>query len=249
MIITTSNNVFAVDVKSIFTPYWSRGIKFYESFSGKTLSSDRGINSDKFGSTFTIVGAKSEIENIANDITREISQITIQLDGEPIFGTAIDYSLPFVCNVVNKVSYPIVDFVTAELELTVSVVSPIVYLGAVPSTLPELIYDNQIARDVNYKKTAFSSPSLGDYGLTVVTDGIRVPLYKEVAVVNVSLKSDKMSQLQKFLSIQRGDSFTLTTSNIKLFLNSTSSNVIVTNFTYSRSNLKLWKAELKLAKA
>lgn len=249
MIITTASNVFTVNVKSSFTPVWDRGIKFYESFRGKTLYSDRGINSDKFGSTITIVGSKADIESIANDITREISQITIALNGEPIFGTAIDYSSSFVCNVLNSVSYPIVDFVTAELELSVSVVSPIVYLGSVPSTLPDLVYDNEIERDISYKKTAFASPIQGDYGLTVVTDGLRVPLYKEVAIVNVDLKSDTMAQLHKFLSIQRGTAFTLSTTNIKLFLNSTSNDVIVTNFTYKRSNLKFWKAELTLAKA
>jgi hypothetical protein len=249
MIITTSNNVIDVDVKSSFTPYWDMAIKFYESFSGKTLSSDRGISSDKFGSTFIIVGSKADIEAIAEDIKNEISQITIQLSGEPIFGTAIDYSSPFICNVLNTVSYPIVDFVTAELELKISVVSPIVYLSAIPSTLPTLIYENKIERKIDYNKTAFSSPSQGDYGLTVITDGLRVALHKEIAIVKVNLKSDIMAQLHKFLSLQRGVAFTLTTSNINLFLNSTSSSVIVTKFVYNRSNLKFWNAELTLVKA
>jgi len=73
-------------------------------------------------------------------------------------------------------------------------------------------------------------------------------LKSEIATIKVSLKTAIMGQLHHFLSVQRGVAFPLTTSNIKLFLNSTTSNVIVTKFSFKRRNVNFWDATLTLVK-
>ena len=248
MIITTTSGAFTVGVKEQFSYQWKRAIEFYNAFNGAQQASDRGITQDKHEASFTVIGDIADIEALALALRNEKEQITLTLDGEPIFGSAIDYSSAITCNIISKISYPIKDVKTATLPIKVRAIGAI-YDGTIPSTKPDMFYQFPVSRIAELNRNAFESPEFsGDYGVVTMVDGSGSGVAKESATVKVINKTNTIAQLQRFLSIQRGDSFSLTTSNMELFLGQTTSNVICTSFSTSRQNVNFWEATLTLAK-
>ena len=243
----SDTTAITVGVSPKFNYSWRRAIEFYNAFSGAQLSSDRGIDSDKHDATFTVIGDHSDIEDLAEALRNEKGQIELELSGEPIFGMAGDYSSPILCNVTSKVSYPIKNTENSTLGISVRALN-FAYDLTIPATLPELYYDNSIGRTAETNRTAFDTPIIGDYGVITLVDSTGTPDTKETAQVKVTQKTIDMARLQRFLSITRGNSFALTTSNIELFLNSTTSNVVCTSVSYSRLNVNFWEASLTLVK-
>jgi len=248
MIITTSGGtVFNVGVKESFNYTWIRAIEFYNTFNGSQQSSDRGLSVDRHESAFTVIGDIADIELLAETLRYETKQITLQMDDEPIFGVAIDYSVPIVCNMLSKISYPIRDVKTATLPIKVRALNAI-YNATIPSAKPELFYQFPVSRKAELNTVAFDSPIIGDYGIVTLVDDTGNPLAKESAQVKVINKTPIIAQLQKFLSVQRGDSFSLTTANMELFLGATTSDVICTEINMTRQNVNFWEASLTLVK-
>jgi len=250
MIITFSDlTAYTVDIEKSYQPAWFRAIKFYSSFSQSILNSDRGIDSDKYSCSFSIIGDIDDLKLIATSLNGEKKQITIDTEGEKIFGPAIDHTSVFTCNILNDVSYPIRDILTVTIPLSVQVVSPVVYDGAVSSILPELFYQLPVNRLISFHKRPFSATTQGDYGNMVRVDSSGDTINAETATIEINQTGDELAQLQKYLSTKRGDSFIITTTNIELFLNSLSTSVIATAFSFRQTSVKFWTATLTLVKA
>jgi len=249
MIITFSDlTAYTVDIQPSYQPSWSRAIKFYSSFSQSLLSSDRGINSDKYNCSFSIIGDIDDLKLIATSLNSEKKQITIDTEGEKIFGPAIDHTSVFTCNILNEVSYPIRDILTSTLQISIQAVSNIVYDGSVSAVLPELFYQLPVNRLISFHKRPFSASTQGDYGNMVRVDNLGNVINAETATIVLDQTTEELAQLQKFLSTQRGYPFILTTTNIELFLNSLSTSVVVTSFSFKQVNVKFWTASLTLVK-
>jgi len=247
MIITANSIANSVEVNSKFKPTYIRALKFITAMSGKTLVSDRGENADKYECTFTVVGGLDDISSLVTNLNAETGQIIIDTEGGKIFGSGIDYTGTFTCNVMNIIEYPIRDLVTALVTIKVRVVSPIVYNASIPTTLPELFYDWPVKRSINKQKTPFQALEQGDFGNSTRVDSTGTPFNSQSVTVRLRATDEEFGQLHRFVADKRGDTFTLNTGVcLELFLNSTSESVIITNFKYTPDGFKFWNVEMTM---
>lgn len=247
MIITANGNSHTVDISAKFTPTYIRKIKFFNSLNGKTQVSDRGANSDKYECSFTVLDDTAKVEALVNDLYLNQGQITIDTEGGKIFGSGVDHSGVFTCNLLNKPSYPIRDLLTSSVNLKVRVVSAITYNLGIPATLPTLLYQWPVSREINVQKSNFDSIDFGDFGSVTRVDSTGVSLKAETVKVKFNMKDSEFGQLHRYLAEQRGSTIAINTSAVlELFLNSTSNNVKVTQFNYAPNGFNFWDVELTL---
>jgi hypothetical protein len=136
---------------------------------------------------------------------------------------------------------------TATVKLKVRVVSAIAYDLSIPATLPTLLYQWPIAREINVQKSQFDSIDQGDYGEVVRVDSSGDPIKAEVAGIKLKMHDSEFGELHRYLADQRGDTIAINTNVcLELFLNSTSNNVKVTKFTYKPDGVKHWDVSMTL---
>jgi hypothetical protein len=247
MIITANSVVHNVDIRKAFTPVYKRALKFITSLGGKTQVSDRGENSDKYECTFTVIGNTADINSLVSDLYENSGQITIDTEGGKIFGTGVDHSGVFTCNLLNKPVYPVRDLLTATVKIKVRVVSVIVYDSGIPATLPTLLYKWPVGREVNVQKSTFDTIDQGDFGQVVRVDSSGDPIKAEVAKISLNQKEEDFGQLHRFVAAQRGNTVAINTNVcLELFLNSTSNNVKITKFTYKPDGFRNWDVSMTL---
>jgi len=247
MIITANSTPHTVDIRESFTPIFKRAIKFITSLNGKYQPSDRGAVSDKYECVFTVIGDIADINDLVDDLYLNSGQLTIDTQGGKIFGTGVDHSGTFTCNLLNKPKYPIRDLRTATVQLKVRVVSPIVYDSGIPATLPTLFYQWPVNREINVQKSPFDAIEVGDFGNVTRVDSLGVAIKSEVANVKFKQKDDEFGRLHRFVAATRGDSFLLNTETcLELFLNSTSESVKIIDFKYKPDGIKYWDVTMKL---
>lgn len=248
MIITANAIQHNVDILKTFAPAFNPAFKFVKAMNGKYRGSDRGIEADKYSSTINIIGDISDINDLASNLRLEKGQITVDTEGAEIFGPAIDYTSPIICNILNKpTSYPIRDLLTATLKLNVKPTTALTYDGAVPTTLPELFYQWPVSRQVGDGGQPFTTLKSGDFGNSVLVDNGSVAIKSELAKVKFLMTTDEMAQLQRFVSVNRLATFLLTTEVcLELFLGSTSTTVMITDFKFAPSGINYWNSTLTL---
>lgn len=246
MIITANSVPHTVDIEKKFRPSFIRSLKFITSMSGKTQVSDRGADEDKYECTFTVIGDIADIDSLVTDLEAENGQITIDTEGLKIFGSGVDHSGTFICNIGGVIRNPIRDLVTSTVTLRVRVVSPIVYDGSIPVTLPALFYQWPVGREINHQTNEYDSLSIGDYGKAVKVDAVGDAIKGEIASFTLKQKDSEFGELHRFVADTRGASFTLNTSNLELFLGSTSESVKITRFDYVPDGFNFWDVTLTL---
>jgi len=251
MIITANSVPHSVDILKRFKPVYKRALAFVELMSGKIRVSDRGTESDKYSCTFTVIGDNVDIEALISDLNLESGQITIDTEGGKIFGPGIDHSSPFTCNIGGVFRYPVRDPLTTVIELTVMVVSPVIYDASVPIELPELYYQLPIERILSNQVTTFDSMTTGDYGRTKmfrnIIPTVNGPITKQSVKVKLKQCNEEMAKLHRFVADTRGDPFTLATNtHLELFLNSNSEDVIIKDFKFVPDGLKFWNVTMTL---
>lgn len=236
-----------VNIESGFTPKYTRALKFITALNGKTQVSDRGADSDRYEVKLKVIGDNADIEALADDIRADKNYILIDCY-VPIFGTGIDYTSGISVNVKNGVVvYPVRDLITSTLELDVKAIVPMSYDLTVSPTLPDLNIQHPVNRKIITKKTPFESMKIGaydyDYGVSSMVQSGGSPIVSESVTFSVSCDSDDFAKIHRFVATTRGNSFTLDTSVcLELFLNSTSTSVKITNFSYKPDGVKNWKA-------
>jgi hypothetical protein len=246
MIITANGTPHTVDIEKRFRPVYIRALKFITSMSGKTQVSDRGANADKYECTFTVIGDIADIDALVADLENETEQITIDTEGLKIFGSGIDHSGTFICNVGGVVTDQIRDLVTSTVTLRVRVVSPIVYDSSIPVTLPTLYYQWPVGREVNRQSNEFDTISIGDYGKSIKVSGASTPIKGQVTTFQLKQKADEFGQLHRFVADTRGSSFTINTSNLEIFRGSTSETVKITRFDYTPDDFNFWDVTITM---
>jgi hypothetical protein len=247
MIITANGNNRTVNIRESFSPVFKRALKFITSMNGKNQVSDRGANSDKYECTFTVIGNTSDINTLVDDLYNNAGQILIDTQGGKIFGTGIDHSGVFTCNLLNDPVYPVRDLLTAIVKLKVRVVSPIVYDASITPELPTLFYQWPIKREVNVQKSNFDSIDQGDFGEVVRVDRSGNPIKSEVCSISLRQKDDEFGKLHRYIADQRGSTISINTNLVlELFLNSTNNNVKVKGFTYKPDGIKYWSVSMTL---
>ena len=236
-----------VDIRKDFKPVYIRSLKFATAMNGKVQVSDRGDDADKYECTFTVIGDTADIETLAENIYKDVDQLLILTNGIKLFGEGLDHSGSFYVNLVSGViDYPIRDLLTSTLTLKVRVVSAVTYDTSIPATLPDLHYQHPIKRKITSQKSYFDSIAFGDYGAIYRGAG-SAPTKVEEVTVSLDMTSEQFGQLHRFVAVTRGDSFTLDTSVcLELFLNSTSTSVKITKFSYSPNDAKNWRASITL---
>ena len=246
MIITANSVPHTVDIEKKFKPTYIRALKFITSMSGKTQDSDRGADADKYECTFTVIGDINDIDSLVADLEAENEQITIDTEGLKIFGSGIDHSGTFICNIGGIIRNPIRDLVTSTVTIRVRVVSPIVYDGSIPVTLPTLFYQWPVGREINHQSNEYDSLSIGDYGKAVKVDSLSVAVKGEIASFSLKQKDSEFGQLHRFVADTRGSNFTINTSNLELFLGSTSETVKITRFDYTPDGFNFWDVDITM---
>ena len=247
MIITADGNAKTVNIQKSFTPVFNRALKFITSLNGKSQVSDRGANADKYECTFTVIGNTADINALVTDLYNNTGQVLIDTEGSKIFGTGVDHSGVFTCNLLNKPVYPVRDLLTATVKLKVRVVSAIVYDLSIPATLPTLLYKWPIGREINVQKSQFDAIDQGDFGEVVRVDSSGNPIKSEVAKISMKQKASEFGELHRYIADQRGNTIAINTNVcLELFLNSTSNNVKVTNFTYKPNGFNHWDVSMTL---
>ena len=247
MIITANGNSKTVSIQKSYTPVFKRALKFITSLNGKTQVSDRGADADKYECTFTVIGNTADINLLVTDLYNNTGQVLIDTQGATIFGTGVDHSGVFTCNLLNKPVYPVRDLLTATVKLKVRVVSAIVYDSGIPATLPTLLYKWPINKEINVQKSQFDAIEQGEFGEVVRVDSSGVPIKAEAVKVNIHLKEQEFGELHRYIADQRGSTIAINTNVcLELFLNSTSNNVKITNFTYKPDGIKHWDVSMTM---
>lgn len=248
MIITANGNAHTVDILKDYRPVYNRALKFFQSYNGKTQVSDRGANADKYKCSFTVIGDISDINDLVTDLYNETGQVTINTEGFKIFGSGIDHSGNFDCNIsAQDYKYPIRDIKKSLIQLTVDVVSQIVYDSSVAIELPELLHQFPVDRSVSRRSNAFQSISYGDYGNSVSTDSTANVLESQVYPAKFNMRNADFAKLHRYVANLRGNSFTLNTNaHFEPFLGSTSESVKVLSFRYRPDGINRMNVEMEL---
>jgi hypothetical protein len=244
---------FDVTIRKDFKPSYKRSLKFVTTYTGTTKVSDRGLEADIYDTSFTIIGDTTDIEEIAEMLIINDAHIVLSADsGEQIFGSGIKYTSAFDCIVTNKATiYPIRDVLTSTLSLSVRVLGEIPYDLTVTPTLPEMLYTWPINRSTVKRQSGYNAINIASSnaqnGVNSISTGI-APIEKETASFNVTLCNDDFAHLQRFISVTRGDTFTLSTSLcLKLFVNALATDQVkLTAFAFKPISFKEWEASLTL---
>jgi hypothetical protein len=257
MIITINGNQYNIDILRNFKPVYKRGIKYKKLLNGTYYFSDREGTADKHETTITIIGDNSDIETIANELSSNTTQVTINTGGLKILGPAISHSSSLLFNVIgSSYVYPRRDKITSYIELRLRCVSKISY--AVAPALPSFVYDYGIDRIVSQNSNTFDSIGshydfvAHDYGKVTLANtdqGANTPLNSQTVSFNMTLKEDDMAGLQTFVYTTGADSFSIsTTSALYLFLNSLTNDVKILSFTFEPDGPVFWKCSMTLLK-
>jgi hypothetical protein len=248
MILTVGLNDYEIDVTKNFTPTYLRAIKFSKSISGKVFAQDMGSEFDRYSVSIKLIGDRVDIDEIALVLASHNGQVTLDTQGLPVIGTGINYSTPFTCNYsFNK--WDVEDVITGTIDLFLNITSQVVYDLTIPNTLPTLIYDFPINRNAFQGKNNFDSMAIGGSGVNFLLNIYGDPEYSQETNVKMKLTYLEFAQLHRFIASNRATPFNITTSAaLNLFLNSTTTSVIITNFTYKMSTLKMWDVSITLAK-
>jgi hypothetical protein len=191
---------------------------------GQTQAYNRGPTFDKFTSSFTIQGLKSDIFNLSKRFKKSFSQIVVTAEaGELIFGAGIDYSNTITCNLLNSssIAYPQQNLALAEIPLSVEALESnslqLAFDGAISSALPDLNYQTPVARAINKRDTPFSSASL------------------------------QAAQIEKFYNTQRSTPFVWPSLDcLDLFEGQETDNVMITSFRSTPIDLDNWRVNMRI---
>ena len=249
MIITVDSTQYTVDIERVFTPTYIQSTTFITGYNGNTQVSDRGLLRDKYLSKIKVIGDRADIEAIADSLYNETDTIDIDTQGKEIFGPAIDYSSPFTCLVKNKLSYPIRDLLTATIELTVQ--PRLFAYVAQPAYTDAPFYQFPIKRDVS--KTRSTSDSIitgGTTNTSTLVNNSLDPIKTEISSFSLDMSRDELAKLQYFYGVtNRGATFTLDTdTSLELFLNSISTSVKITKFSFKPKNFKFWTVNMTVVR-
>lgn len=246
MIITANGVQHNVDILTNFTPVYTRALKFDKTLSGKYYVSDRGPTNDKYSCKITVIGDDSDVTTLVDNLYREHGQTEVDTEGIKIFGDGIDHSNPFTCNFTTN-KYPIRNVRNTTLDITLVVVSEIVYDTSIPIELPELFYSYPVNRTLTPMKTNYDTMAYGDYGVMTKVDFLDNALKTEVLDISVSIDCNEFGKLHRYVADLRGDSFLLNTnSHFKTFLNSNSEEVKILKFSYKYDGPNYWKVKMSL---
>lgn len=247
MRINIDSTWYDVDILKTFKPTYRQSTKFTRSINGKYRGSDRGVLSDKFATTFTIIGDIADINILASALYLEAGTVIVDAEGAQIFGSAIDYSSTFFALASKPTNYNIRDLVTATITLSIIPTKVPEYLSSVSATLPDLFYQWPVNRSLNDRNTPQRPLNDDNNYTTVIVDGSGDPIKSESATVRFDMTGDEFAQLQKFHGVNRLTPFTLNTSVcLELFLNSTSTSVIITKLGFKPNGIDRWTASLIL---
>jgi hypothetical protein len=247
MILTIGSNDYEIDVNNDFNPLYSPAITSQALANGNYFFADRGAEFDRRSVSFDIVGEIADINDIVSVLKDHKGNVSIDTNGLHLFGSGLDYSSAIECNYTIS-NYNIEDIRTSEIKVTLSAVNDIPFLISVPSTQPKFIYSMPFERNVKQVKNNFQSMQLGgERGASILVNSVDSVLSENVVKLNTTLFHSEFANLFKFIYTNRATPFTVNTT-FKLFFNSLSNSVILTNFTFKPSGAKLWEVSFNLVK-
>ena len=247
-----------VDVLSTFKCQPYQKVDYIELMSKKTKPYNYGTDYDKLYSEFTITGTKAEMINIADLLDSNKGQIQITTsDGEYIFGAGIDYDNPFLCNITdNTRPYTQDNFATAEIKLKVecmgyvsgSDVNQVFYRASIPAGLPTCLnYQTPIRRSIGKNENDFTLQKFGEFGMITEVNSSLDPVNNYILDIVFAQTFDEAAQIEKYYNTQRSTPFLLSNiSNIDLFPNQDTDNVIIGGLKTNRVGLNDWRLSLRL---
>jgi len=253
MIIAVNGNQHEIDVTSSFKVTWNQAIKYVRTMNGNIFVSDRGATSDKWDSSFTVIGDWDILEALADDIRAENGQITLLCDKEEIFGSGFDYTQTFECNLTNdSVLYPVRDIKTSTMTLNVRTFREmIIDSGVTPATFnPNYQYD--VKRSFNKNRTAWdaidSNSATSDYGVTTLNKDHFSNKAVEGAEISFEVCNDTLAGLLKTMQDNRVYTPTWTTAHLNLFIGTNSVPVYITKFSYKKTDVNMWMIDMTIAR-
>ncbi len=245
---------YNVDIKKNYTPIQTQSVEYVKTTNGQTQAYNRGTTFDKFTSSFTIQGLKSDIFTLSKQFKKNFNQIVITAEsGELIFGAGIDYSNTITCNLLNSssIAYPQQNLALAEIPLSVEALSSnslqLAFDGAISAVLPDLNYQAPVARVVNKRDTPFNSASFGDYGSNIEVDDSGEPIFGFTIDLTFSQTRLQAAQIEKYYNAQRSTPFVWPSLDcLDLFEGQEADNVMITNFRSTPIDLDNWRVNMRI---
>ena len=249
--VTTPYNV---TVKSTFTPTQAQTVEYVKTTNGQTQAYNRGSTFDKFTSSFTIQGLKSDIFDLSKQFKKSINQIVITAEsGELIFGAGVDYANTITCNILNsgKIKYDQRDLRIAEIPIKVEALeSNSLQLGfdsSVSAVLPNLNYQFPVVRLLSKQEKVFSSASFGDYGSNIEVDDSGEPINSFVFDLTFKQKTSETAQIEKYYNTQRSTPFVWPTLDcLDLFEGQATDSVMITKLSTKRDDVNNWTSKIRI---
>jgi hypothetical protein len=245
---------YNVTVEKAFTPVQAQTVEHLKTTNGQTHAYNRGATFDKFTSSFTIQGLKSDIFDLSKQLKKSINQVVITAEsGELIFGAGIDYTNTITCNILNsgKIKYDQKNFRLAEIPLSVEALESnslqLAFDGAVSAVLPDLNYQLPVVRLLNKREKVFSSASFGDYGSNIEVDETGEPINSFVFDLTFKQKTSETAQIEKYYNEQRSTPFVWPTLDcLDLFEGQATDNVMITKLSTKRDDVNHWTSKIRI---
>jgi hypothetical protein len=249
-----SYKFYEVDILNSFKCEYIQKVDYIGVSSGKTRAYNYGTPSDRWVADITIQGLNSQFEEISRSLVSDVGDFFATLgDGEQIFGSGIDYSLPINCNIINssrQYSQNNIALSTIKLKLEAVVYSSelsfqrtqLKYKDSIPAGLPaKLNFQTPIDRQLIKRESPFQSENFGNYGM--ITEEVNSQSFSLVFDQNEA----EMAQIEKFVSVQRSTPFIFSEADyLYLFEDQDTEEVMITGFIITRVNHNHWRTTLKL---
>jgi hypothetical protein len=185
------------------TPAVKLQYKLVERDNGTAITIDRGVNSDMYESTFTIIGETADVEEVQLSINRNthINISSINSD-EAIFGDNVNYSGVISCVVIEISQLKQRLKGTSEITLTIRAErSNITFIGQ--AVLPQI----KCVSTGYWTKTTLGQTINDSYtGINNISDSVKDVYECELQSV---LNFDDAQKLQEWYRLQRGREFTM----------------------------------------
>jgi len=189
------------------TPSVQLQYKLVERDNGTSIIIDRGLISDIYESTFTIMGPTATIQAVQAGILRD-AHVTISgiNQDEALFGDNINYTGSIQCAVmsISEIKQRIIS--SAEITLTVRAnPDDLAFIG-------EIVLPSMACVSTGYwTKTTLGQTLKDSYtGVMTISDSIK-DIYE--CELTTTLKLDDAIMLQNWFRSQRGDTFTMNQSD------------------------------------
>jgi len=245
---------YNVDIKKGYKPLQSQSVEYVKTTNGQTQAYNRGATFDKFTSSFTIQGLKSDIFELSKKFKKNFNQIIITAEaGELIFGAGIDYTNTITCNSLSSssINYSQQNLALAEIPLSVEALESnslqLAFDVAVSAVLPDLYYQVPVGKVINKRDLPFSAASFGDYGSNIEVDDSGEPIFGFTINLTFSQTRLQAAQIEKYYNTHRSTPFVWPSLDcLDLFEGQATDNVMITALNTSPVDLDHWRVTMRI---